>query len=371
MTALQNAKSFADAAFQSGKQSASTRAALLKSKHDEKQMEEKEEQRLQKEAAAKRMKEEKDRKTAEEKELKRQKKEAEKAEKKEKKRREKEEGNDAGEEGGRKGGKDRRRGRGAEELQEGQDPACLTTRLPDSEITVMDDLTMFVESLPLGIPCVWKARRPPLKKVLEAHGDCTGKDLHNASVLIQQEWKNFLSNLAEDLQGNSNIKKRCRACSEDMQLHRDALSMDSMVQKHLEQSLGTHDPSTEPATVIEVDALCESMNQVAKIATDRKWPEDKVKAMQQEIAMYKHLHMVGMPKGQVFSGVFTGLYPHLVYQMEGTRAMALVSTSDVAWHISLAWFMVTWLFDFLWEGGGLAVSWSGHWLMFIGFNTLG
>lgn len=58
--------------------------------------------------------------------------------------------------------------------------------------------------------------------------------------------------------------------------------------------------------------------------------KDEIKKMKNEVAMYSTLHMVGQPKGKVFSGTFGGLFPHIVYQLEGTKAIALVRAAEVS-----------------------------------------
>ena len=335
MVAMDNAKHLADAASQAARQSISTRAALIKSRQEELAMRERENIRMQKEAEAKKKKEESDKKKQAEKELKKKEKEElkvkKKAEKAAKKQAEQEQQDDDAE--GAEGDKKRRRGRGAEELHEGEDPPCLTNRFVDFEAPTFDSLDSFLHAVIQGVPSLWKARRTPMKKVIEIAGLVDDKKtLNNVSVLLQSEWRSFLSTFAAEVEGNPELNKRCKACPRELQTHMESLAMDPLIQEFLEDQ--TTNPNVEyqvdPALVMERAVLGDKIKETLDVAKG-KGLSDHAKAMESELALYNNLHLVGVPKGKVFAGIFSGLYPHVVYQMEGTRAIALARASDVSW----------------------------------------
>ena len=86
---------------------------------------------------------------------------------------------------------------------------------------------------------------------------------------------------------------------------------------------------TFECTVMEESVIKELLNKFS-VEKKKQLSEEDAKKMSNEINMYTTLHMVGMPQGKVFAGTFGGLFPHLVYQMEGVKAISLVRASDVA-----------------------------------------
>ena len=50
--------------------------------------------------------------------------------------------------------------------------------------------------------------------------------------------------------------------------------------------------------------------------------------LNKEVGMYKLLHQIGFKKGELYSGYMQGMWPHVLYQQEGSRAVAFVSVDD-------------------------------------------
>ena len=334
MVAQTNVIHLADAAIQSAKQCLSTRAALRQARLDEKKEIEKEQARLEKEKVAEAKRAAQKKKRDEEKEKKREKKEHDKEEKKKKKeaedQAEAEQGAGAG-----PGVKGRRRGKGADELEEGIDPPCLTNRFQSAEVPTVDDLPEFVRLCAQGVPVLWKARRPPLKRIIEEHGETTDKKaLANMANVYVAEWKAFQSTLAEQASADPELRKRNKMCSPELQEHRDALSLDSQVQALLEQEIADGSSvHSDPCMVMERSLLKDYMKDFSEYATrtlgDSQRGKDIMARMKQETSTYDTLHLVGMPQTKTFSGTFGGLFPHVVYQIEGTKVCALVRAADV------------------------------------------
>lgn len=61
---------------------------------------------------------------------------------------------------------------------------------------------------------------------------------------------------------------------------------------------------------------------------------DKLSQADQELNLssYKSLHFVAFAHGKHFSGLVPGALPHVQYQVEGTRVMAMASLEDAPWH---------------------------------------
>eukprot|EP00435_Cladocopium_sp_Y103_P010434 s3024_g2.t1 len=156
--------------------------------------------------------------------------------------------------------KDRRRHKGADELVDGEDPPCLTNRFPCAEIPTIDDMEGFVAFMVYGVPVLWKARRPPMSKVIAQHGEISEKkQLANAANLLASEWKAFLSSLAEEAAADPAMKKKNKGCNTELQGFRDALSLDSQVQHFLEKEIEEPTTSFDPCLVMERDMLKEYM----------------------------------------------------------------------------------------------------------------
>lgn len=213
-----------DATSQAAKQCMSTRHAVKQARIDEKAEVAKEEKRLEKERLAKEKAEEKAQKKAREKEAREKKRE----EAKERKKQEKEQQKAAD-------SNSRRRGKGSDELHEGEDPACLTNRFPDMEVPILDKLEHFVQAMCQGQPVIWRARRPPLRKVLEANGQTDMKVLNQANTLLAAENKTFISEFAEQVeQSGGKTSKTIRGLSTEAQAYRDAFALDDSVRALLE-----------------------------------------------------------------------------------------------------------------------------------------
>ena len=298
MKSMQCAKSLADAACQSAKQCLSTRNALRQARLDEQKEIEKETIRLAKAAEAAEKKAQNQKKKDEEKDRKRIEKDNKKKKDEEAKARnkDKEKTDDPEKQKG------RRRGRGQDELVEGEDPACLTSRFNSFEVPVLDSQPAFVQFFVHGIPCIWRARRSPLKKVVQTYSpSMPSKELNSAATLLQAEWKAFLSDFAAEVADDTTdkIKKKNRACSAEVQEHRAALSMDNQVQSFLESELVNPTLDLEPCLVMEEAVLKDYMEQFkySMIETDAI-AEEVQKRTEHEISMYETLHMVAMPKGK-------------------------------------------------------------------------
>ena len=332
MKSIDAAKSLGDAALQSAKQCLATRNALRQARLDEQNEAEKEKIRIAKAAEAAEKKRVLQKEKNEEKERKRLEKEAQKQQKEEKRKQDKEKEKEADDADKQKG---RRRGRGSDELVDGVDPACLTNKFTDCEVRVVDSQEEFAKSMIWGSPVVWRARRPPFKKVLQSCSpSMPSKELNSACTLLQAEWKSFLSKFAEEVAADQSIVKRNKSCSAEVQGFREALSFDRHVAAHKETELVNPDPTSDDdddlghCVVMEEAVLKEQLD---KFRDSHKGAQDEImKRMQHEVSMYSTLHMVGQNKGKVFSGHFGGLYPHVVYQLEGTKAIALVRASEVS-----------------------------------------
>ena len=332
MKSIDAAKSLGEAALQSAKQCLATRNALKQARIEEQNEAEKERIRLEKAAEAAEKKRALQKEKDDEKERKRLEKEAQKRDKEDKRKKDKEQEKEADDADKQKG---RRRGRGHDELVDGEDPACLTNRFADVEMRVVDSHEEFAQSMIWGKPLIWRARRPPFKKVLQScSSSMPSKELNSACTLLQAEWKSFLSSFAEEVAGDGSMKKRNKTCSAEVQGFREALSFDRHVAAHMETELANNDPTADDdddlghCVVMEEAVLKELLDEFRDSSKGAK--DEIMRRMQHEVSMYSTLHMVGMPKGKVFSGTFGGLYPHVVYQLEGTKAIALVRAADVS-----------------------------------------
>ena len=227
MLAIATATALPDAAMQSARQCVSTRHALRQARADEIAMAEKEKVRLEKERETAAKKEAQAKKRGQEKE---EKKRANEEKKKQQAAERAAQGKEDKEKEGPKTSKDRRRGRGHDELTE-DDPSCLTTKFLEADVATVDSMKDFIRLMVYGYPVLWKARRSPIKKVIEEHGSISDKkQLANAATLAQSEWKAFQATLAEDVNADPSLKKKNKVCSSEMQELRDAFSMDRHIQ---------------------------------------------------------------------------------------------------------------------------------------------
>ena len=228
--------------------------------------------------------------------------------------------------------KGRRRAKGADELIDGEDPPCLTNKLHNAELPVADSLDAFISLMVQGIPVLFRARRSPLKKIIEQQGTVDPKVLHSTSVALQGEWKSHLSAFAEDVETNPDVMKRNKPCTPEVMSYMNELSLDQLVQAYLEEQAVEKTDDFDPCCVMERPLLEEILENTVKLAeTSGDVPADKIKSMQSEVQMYTQMHTNAFAKGKRFAGVFSGLFPHVQYQMEGTKAMAMVSIKDVTW----------------------------------------
>ena len=327
MLAIENAKQLAEAGAQSAKQCLSLRIALRQARQDEQVAREKEATRLQKLKTAREEKQRKDDEKAAKKEQAQLAKMEEKRRKAEEKQKATAEAENPDDE---QKTRQRRRGRGVDELIEGTDAPCLVNRFPSVEVPVCKDSEEFVTLMLQGLPVTWRAKRPPFKRILESSGFSEdSKVLANAATVIQSEWKAFMSSFAEEVQSNPELKKRNRSCSSEVQAFREALSLDMLADRLRESYLEEESADLGQCTVMEEGVIKEFLD---KFNEEKKatLSEDDARKMLNEINMYRTLHLVGMPQGKGFAGTFGGLFPHLVYQMEGVKAISLVRAADVA-----------------------------------------
>ena len=330
---MQLAKDMAGAAMQSARQYMSTREALRKARLEERKIREQE--------ARRKEKEEKQRKAQEDKKAARLaaklKKEEEKQAKKEQERlaREAAEGNGEVVQKDSKKEKQRRLGKGREELGEG-DPQVLVTRLRCHEIQTKDDPNSFFKEMSFGCPCIWRARRAPLKRVLQASPDFVSeKDAAAASTMLNTEYKSWLSEFVQKCEDQPEKVRSTKKASEDAQKAREALSLELDLAELCEQQMqpSTADPMVNPYfTVLERALVQERLSAIVKRLKDSAAAGPAVKAVEVESMTWAGLQLVAQQKGKSFSGTMNGMYPHILYQMEGTRAIALVSILDAPCH---------------------------------------
>lgn len=88
-----------------------------------------------------------------------------------------------------------RKGKGAGDLSE-SDHAILRAKLPGRAVPVLRDGKSFVETIALGVPCIWRCTRSCLKKSLEHHGSTT-KDATTACIGVSADKTQFSAEFAE------------------------------------------------------------------------------------------------------------------------------------------------------------------------------
>ena len=310
-----------EAASQSAKQAVQTRQAqrkaLAAAKEREKARLEKERKAAEKKRAEK---EQKDKERAE-------KQAAEKARKEAEKRRKEEEKNNSNGTGG-----ERRRGRGTDELSDGTDISVLTTRFPNCDVQVVQTMDEFINLAPMGLPIIWRARRMPSRKVLEAADpDADSKTISSGTTLLKTEFKQKLSEFAQTTAQEPMLVKRPLEVSEQAQELTQSLRMDSVLKAMLETRLAPNEENEidmpHPCAVMEEEVL-QSILEKTKADLDVA-DASSAQSRASEICTWSKLHMVGFQHGKTFSGVCQGLWPFVTYQLEGTRAVAFVSIDDV------------------------------------------
>ena len=316
--ALQLAKDFAEAAMQSATQYMSTREALRKARLEE-----------QKAMDAERKRQEKEAKIAAAKEaarIEREKKKAEKArERKERKEAEKAKKDLEAHEN-----KGRRRGRGVDEIGEGDAPV-LVNKFVSRDVHMVDSLEAFMKAMTHGMPVIWRARRIPLKKVLKDSPDYSDeKQANQGATLLQAEFKSWLEEFVQKLESQPDKVRMTKSCSDQIKDMREALSLEHQLGKMLDNQCDDllHDPSLNPCCcLLDREEMGEIMDKFTKECHDTS-PQCGHAAVQEGM-LWSHLHQVAHQKGKTYSGILSGMFPYLMYQMEGTRAMALASISDV------------------------------------------
>ena len=317
---MEGMKTFTDlveAATQSAKQAIQTRQAQRKAIQAEQQAREREIKRQEKEKQA-----------AEKRAAEKAVKEAEKARKKEAEKARKEAERLAKE--NQAPADHRRRGRGTDELDEETDISVLTTRFTNCDVNVVETMDEFVTLIPEGLPVIWRARRMPSKKVLEAADpDADKKQISAGVTLLKAEFKRQLSEFAQTTEREPLLIKRPFDVPEQVQDLTSQLRMDSVLMKMLEERAANETiEMPHPCTVMEAELL-QTLLEKKKVELDSMDPTT-AESRASEIYAWNSLHMVGFQHGKTFSGTCQGLWPFFTYQLEGTRAIAFVSIGDVS-----------------------------------------
>ena len=333
------AKDIAEAALQSAAQYRSTRDALRKARMLEALEKEKEEKRRRKEEEQRAVKAKK----AEEKRLE---KEAKKKMKKDaKEKADKEKGDEVDTQEGQGGKRDkRRRGRGCEEVGE-DDLPVLSNQFKGHETMIVDSMGTFIDQITWGRPVIWRARRPPIKKILEAFSESkSAKEATATSALLMSELKGFISTFAQKCEQDPSTVKSTKGNSEEAQVALEALSMEAFVEGALENAINDPDSNTLPngqakasnrCIVLDRKQFTDSMHELAESLKKDPQKKDQEQAVQKETMLWNTLHMIGQQHKKTFSGVIQALYAHLIFQIEGTKAMAMAAVNDVIWLLKL------------------------------------
>ena len=314
-------KEITEAATQSSVQYRSNREALKKARLLEQREKNKEGKRMEKEAAAQKKKDEKEKERLEKAQAK-------------KKAQVKPTTDDAevaiGEgEGEQKASSKRRRGRGSEEIGE-QDPGVLCNKFTGKEVTVVDSHEDFVKVMTHGSPVVWRARRAPLKKILELSEEFEQKEITKAPVALHADLKTFMESFVTAVQSDPNKIKSTRATSDDFQKFHDAFTLEHSMGKLLEAQLEeiTRDPTVNRRSMI-LDRLHVHDDLEAAARGTEGDDGNPNRVADQEGLLWNKLHMVAHQHLHCFTGVINGLMPHLIFQMEGTKVISMVKIYDV------------------------------------------
>lgn len=350
LSALQIAKHIVDAAHQSSCQYKSIRNALKKARRDEAIAEEREIKRKKKEEESERKREEKAQERALIKEKKLEEKRAKQKEQEEAENEDDQQGEEEGEDGEKDGeGRKRkkRRVKGAIDEITDADYPCLANRFSGFEAEIADSLDAFSHACLRGRPVVWSNKRSQIKKLLDLSFDFDVKTAGNTNTALVSELKQFTSNFAEVVEGDENKIKSTQVTSEQTQPATVALSLDFQFGEALEHVLNgsvsgedvlkyrnTHVLDREEL----LNALSSKLDEIQRSAPPA--PESKEAAnaaalnqAQQELNLYKFMQMVGFARGKQHDGVLSGLFPHLLYQMEGTRVITTCSMLDVSFSV--------------------------------------
>lgn len=357
LSALQIAKHIVDAAHQSSCQYKSIRNALKKARRDEALAEEREVKRKKKDEETERKREEKAKERALIKEKKAEEKLAKQKEQEEAEEEDDQQGEGEGEEDGERDGDGRkrkkRRVKGAIDEITDADFPCLANRFSGFEADVADSLEAFSRACLLGRPVVWSNKRSQIKKLLDLSFDFDAKTASNTNTALVSELKQFTSNFAEAVEGDPSKIKSTLLTSEQTQCATVALSLDFQFREALEHILNgnvskddfwkyqhTHVLDREDlvnALTSQVDTISsqESALQGEKntATAEKQQVTAALRQAQQELSLYKCIQMVGFARGKQHDGVLTGLFPHLLYQMEGTRVITTCSILDVSFSV--------------------------------------
>ena len=225
------ASSIIDGALQAGKQARQNRHALRQARVEEQAEKNREQLRIQKEAEKRQKQEAQRAKRDEEKALKKAAAEAAKAKKAQEKAAQPKVPKAKAK------GAARRRGRGHDELVEG-DAGCLVNWLPNFECPVVDSYQKLLEGMVQGIPTIWRARRPPFRKVLEMDGGITeAKELNHACAKLHAERQAFTSEFAQLCESEPDRTKKTKNAPAELQAFTEALTMDGLMQALLEEQI--------------------------------------------------------------------------------------------------------------------------------------
>ena len=336
LSALAIGKHIAEAAYDSATQYRSNREALRKARQAEAIAQEKEAKRQKKEQAA---------------EEKRKLKETEKEEKKQEKKREKEEqqkraaeeadaadeadDDNDDDEGGRK--RKKRRVRGAIDEITDMDHPVLANRFSGFEAETTSSMTEFLARCLQGDPVVWANKRSQVKKLLDQSFHFDAKTSASTNMAMAAEVKDVTSKFAEIVESDPNKVKHTDVVSEQTRVAGEALNLDINLQELLENMYNDGSgKSRRPHTcVLERDAMKAALEaklkdaENAAQATAAEASATAVRYAKQELTLYSSLQVQSFQKGKQHDGVMSGLFPHFIYQMEGTRVMAICSIRDV------------------------------------------
>ena len=217
-----------------------------------------------------------------------------------------------------------RRCKGVDEIGESDFPV-IANRFTDFEVPVVSDHEEFVKLCVSGKAAIWRSKRLLIKHVLELDGGFDQKLATNTNLAIAAESKNFISEFAALAESDPNKTKHTKIVSEQMQVATEALSMDLCFQQHLDDT-----PDLRKAYVCPRADVIEELERLKQVIEEKDGDNQRaVHQAGQELNLFKLLQMIGFARGKSHDGVLSGLYPHLLYQMEGTRVITIVDIVDV------------------------------------------
>ena len=74
--------------------------------------------------------------------------------------------------------------------------------------------------------------------------------------------------------------------------------------------------------------MSEKLKQKMDALTAENPESQKAKQASTEHQLWENLQMVAHQKGKSYDGVMSVFYPHMLFQLEGSRAISVVSISD-------------------------------------------